>query len=70
LACACKKHPIRVEEIPLTLFSVDPNPLRAAKLSKLPAMSRVTEIGIPRHAHPIDLEPLDGELGGRVLKVE
>ena len=48
----------------------DRGPLASSKRAVIPSLVREAQIGVPRHADPIQLQALDLELSSGVLQVE
>jgi hypothetical protein len=53
----------------LPLLRKDALPPIAPKGPMLPALRRESEVGIPHHTGPVDLESLDMELSGDVFEI-
>src|SRR3954447_16139714 len=58
LARAGEEHAVRVEEVALIVETLHSRPATAPKIVKTPAAVVEAEIGIPRHAGPIEFQTL------------
>jgi hypothetical protein len=68
LSRARQQDAIRVHEISLSVFLVDRRPGITSKGMETPRLCVAAQVGVPCHAHPIELEALNLEFGGGILQ--
>ena len=69
LSSAGQQDTIRVQQVTLPVFLVNGRPRISPERLITPRVYAAPEVGVPRHADPIELETLNLEFGCRVLEV-
>src|SRR5262249_2751107 len=67
LPCAGEENPVGVEEIAAIFGTGDVAPAVAAEVMMRPACVAEAEVAIPGDPDPVEFQPLDLKLGGRVF---